>query len=277
MKIAFNETLPQNGLAEDLFLCDKYGYDYIELRIDRLKAYLDSHGIGELRHFFATHSIKPLSVNSVVDINFCDPAGWNRMLEDFIFSCMMCKELGAPYVVVVPTRGEAMQEKTREAVFADSVSVLRKLSDIAAVYGAKIAFEPMGNRLYCVRSIRQGWEIVKAADRENIGLTLDAFNLFTYDGLSDIEDLQAIPPEKIYVFHIDDGENRPVSELDPMYHRLLPGDGIVPVREFVAALRRVGFDHHASLEVFHPKFYEMDGETVIREGYEKTKAILEAV
>ena len=45
LKLGFNEaTCKENSSVEqDLELCEKYGYEYIELRLDMLKDYLKDH------------------------------------------------------------------------------------------------------------------------------------------------------------------------------------------------------------------------------------------
>lgn len=48
-------------------------------------------------------------------------------------------------------------------------------------------------------------------------MSVDAFNLYEYNGFADLEDLRAIPAEKICVFHINDAVDKPVRELNTIY------------------------------------------------------------
>ncbi|MFE9549417.1 isomerase, partial [Bacillus velezensis] len=48
MKLCFNEatTLENSNLKQDLELCEKHGYDYIEIRtMDKLPEYLKDHSL----------------------------------------------------------------------------------------------------------------------------------------------------------------------------------------------------------------------------------------
>ena len=47
LKLGYNEaTCKENSTVEnDLLLCEKYGYDYIELRLDMLQEYLKTHTV----------------------------------------------------------------------------------------------------------------------------------------------------------------------------------------------------------------------------------------
>lgn len=274
MQIYYNETLEKSNLENDLRLCAKYGYEGIEIRIEYLQEYLKTHTAAQLKQALRENGLRPLALNSVDDINFCTASQWDAILERFVFACRMCRELDNPYIVVVPTMSDEMAEKTWEAVFEDSVEVLRTLSGIAAPYGAKLAFEPIGNRKWCVRSIRQAEDIIRAVDRDNVGLTLDAMNLYSYDGLRDMEDLRRIPHGKIFVLHMNDAMALPPQELDPEQHRLQPGDGVIPLKRFCEMLLEQGYEGPASLELFNPIFSQLSPERVMEEGYQKTTALL---
>ena len=139
------------------------------------------------------------------------------------------QKIGNPYIVLVPTMSNAMCKKTEKEIYEDSIKSLRKLSDIATPYGMKLAFEPIGNPRWCVRSLEQCMDIIDAVDRENVGVALDAFNLFLYNKLQNIDSLALVPVEKIFVYHIDDSEDLPLSMLDHC-HRLFPGDGVIPLK-----------------------------------------------
>ncbi len=53
LKLGYNEaTCKENSTVEnDLLLCEKYGYDYIELRLDMLQEYLKTHTVDDLKAF----------------------------------------------------------------------------------------------------------------------------------------------------------------------------------------------------------------------------------
>lgn len=67
MKICFNQatTMKYSNLKKDLMLCEKYGYDLIEIRLDKLKDYLNEFSIESLAHFFNNSKIKPYAFNAL--------------------------------------------------------------------------------------------------------------------------------------------------------------------------------------------------------------------
>nr|WP_173812860.1 sugar phosphate isomerase/epimerase [Dendrosporobacter quercicolus]NSL48615.1 sugar phosphate isomerase/epimerase [Dendrosporobacter quercicolus DSM 1736]SDM38973.1 2-keto-myo-inositol isomerase [Dendrosporobacter quercicolus] len=275
VKLGMNEaTCKENStLEQDLMLCEKYHYSYIEIRLDMLKDYLQRHSIAELQSFFAASNVKPYAFNSIEDINFRTEEQWAKVVELFTFACEAGQKIGNPYIVVVPTMDDAMINKTEQEIFEDSVKVLRKLSDIAAPYDMKLAFEPIGNPRWCVRNLRQCMAIIDAVDRQNVGVAIDAFNLFLYDKLQDMAAIDLVPAEKIFVYHIDDSENLPLAELDHC-HRLFPGDGVIPLAEITQRLHKKGYEGVASVELFRPEYWAMDPDDVFRLAAEKTRKFL---
>ena len=267
LKLCFNEpTCKQNSSVErDLELCEKYGYDHIELRLDMLKEYFKTHTIDDLKAFFAKSRLKPFAFNSIEDINFNTPAQWEKLVQLFTFGCEVAQAIGNPYMIVVTTMGPDMDRKTEQEVFEDSVKVLNQLADIAEPYGVCCSFEPIGDRRWCCNSLRQAWEIVQAVNRDSVGLTVDCINFYMHDKCADLGYIRKIPKEKLFVYHINDCEDLPLRVLDHC-HRIMPGKGCIPVAEISKAVMDTGYGGPVCLELFRPEYWNMDAEEVIKMG-----------
>lgn len=272
-KLGFNEaTCKENSSVEkDLELCEKYGYDYIELRLDMLAEYLKDHTIEDLKAFFAKSHLKPFAFNSIENINFCTPQEWEQLVELFTFGCEIAKEIGNPYMIVVPTVTEGISTKNEQEVFEDSVKVLNELADLAKPYGVKLSFEPIGDRRWCCNSIRQALEIVEAVNRDDVGLTVDCINFYMHDKCADMDIIRRIPKEKLFVFHLNDCEDLPLGVLDHC-HRIMPGKGVIPIKGIIEAVDAAGYDGPACLELFRPEYWGMDAEKVIKMGADAWKS-----
>jgi sugar phosphate isomerase/epimerase len=57
----------------------------------------------------------------------------------------------------------------------------------------------------------------------------------------------------------------------------MPGDGSLPLREFLAEVKRRGYQGALSLELFNRAYWQMDPYEVAKIGLEKMQAIAEAV
>jgi 2-keto-myo-inositol isomerase len=169
--------------------------------------------------------------------------------------------------------GPDMHSMDRDKVFEDSVEVLNKLADIAKPYGVKPAFEPIGDKRWCVGSLDEALRIVNAVNRDDVGLTLDSINLFLYNRLENIDTIDDVPLEKLFVYHIDDCENLPLGTLDHC-HRLYPGDGCIPLEAISEKLHTKGYTEICSVELFRPEYWELDPETVIKTAADKARKFL---
>jgi 2-keto-myo-inositol isomerase len=114
-------------------------------------------------------------------------------------------------------------------------------------------------------------EIVREAGRQNLGVVIDSFHF--YAGGSTIAMIEQLDPELIQIFHINDAEDLPRDQLEDR-HRLLPGLGILPLREIVSAFRRIGYDKVASVEIFRPEYWERDPFELARDAHAATERIL---
>jgi 2-keto-myo-inositol isomerase len=266
--------MKKSNLHQDLILCEKNNYDYIEIRVqDMLKEYLVDHTLNDLKSFFRLNKLKPYAFNSIENINFCSDEEWEERLQLFTFACECANEIENPYIIMVPSMGPEMINKSETEVFNDSIESLIKFAEISKPYGIKLAFEPIGDPRWCVRSLKQCWEIIRTINRDDVGIVLDAFNLYLHNKLADINDLDEVPLEKIFVYHIDDCEDLPLGILDHC-HRKFPGDGIIPIMDINAKLKNKGYDQIASLELFRREYWDMEPSDVIRIGAEKTRRYL---
>jgi len=275
VKLGFNEAtcMKRSSVEQDLALCEKYGYEYIELRLDMLKEYLQRNTVSDLQVFFRSSKLKPFAFNSIEDINFCDSGQYKDLLDLFKFGCEISQAIENPFMIVVPTMGRDTHLRSKQEVFDNSVEVLHKLADIANPYGVRLAFEPIGDKRWCVRSLDQALEIVQTVDRDDVGLALDSINLYLYNKLENIDTIDDVPLDKLFVYHIDDCEDLELGVLDHC-HRLFPGDGIIPLEAISKKLHAKGYDEICSVELFRPQYWEMDPEDVIRIAAEKTKRFL---
>jgi 2-keto-myo-inositol isomerase len=122
-----------------------------------------------------------------------------------------------------------------------------------------------------VQTLELADEIVMKVNRRNVGLVLDSFHFFT--GGSTIKMIDALDPRRLFIFHIDDSENLPLDQLTDA-HRLLPGLGILPLKEIIAAFKRVGYDANASVEIFRPEYWERDPFELAREAKAAVEKVL---
>jgi 2-keto-myo-inositol isomerase len=129
------------------------------------------------------------------------------------------------------------------------------LSKVASPYGVQLAFEFLGFSWCSVRTLTQCWDIVKETDRDNVGLVIDTCHFFT--GGSELSSIDQVAPDKVLILHINDVEDRARDTIEDA-HRLLPGEGVIPLNDILLRLKRIGFDGLCSIELFRSEYWERE-------------------
>ena len=271
MKLALNgATTMRADLATDLWAANAAGFDYLEIWAAKLRHFLKERSTSELRDLFGESGLKPLSINSIEHVTFRDSEAYNAIKQECEELSSMAAAVGCPCIVVVPGRlpkGGA----SRENVVAESIKVLTELCEISSAHGVSLAFEFLGQTDCSVPTLDLAAEIVREVDQKNLGVVIDSFHF--YAGNSTFEMIEALDPELIQIFHINDAEDRPRDELEDR-HRLLPGLGILPLQQMISSFRKIGYDKVASVEIFRPEYWERDPFALARDAHVATKRVL---
>jgi 2-keto-myo-inositol isomerase len=271
MKLALNgATTMRADLATDLQAARAAGFDYLEIWAAKLRAFLKQGSTAELRDLFTSAGLSPLSINSIEHVTFRERDAYESIKRECHELSSIAAAVGCPCIVVVPgrlPRGGA----SREQVIAESVKVLTELCDIAASHDVSLAFEFLGQTDCSVPTLDLAAEIVREADRSDLGVVIDSFHF--YAGHSTLEMIEALDPKLIQIFHINDAEDLPRDQLEDR-HRLLPGLGILPLREMLGAFRRIGYDKVASVEIFRPEYWERDPFALAKDARAATERVL---
>ena len=280
MKISYNEACARDcsTLEKDLVLCEKAGFDYIEIRLDMLRTYLQSHTLDDLKAFFQKSRIKSHAFNAIyLYPEFLserdDPARRDALLDEFLLCCIAGKTIGSEYIIIVPPlqRNPAggpyvgEWEDTRR----ECIRILRQLSDYARPYGMKLCFELVGFERSSVRSIDRADEIVRAVDRDNVGFVFDSYNIYLNGGLNDFSALKKVQAEKIFAVHLMSGDDVPPEERG-QDKRCFCGEGVVDIDSFLCTLQSVGYEGMVSVETFRPEYWALAPEVVIERAYKTT-------
>lgn len=271
MKLGFNGATSMKcaDLPKDVEIARVAGYDVLEIWGTKLREYLDSHSLAELKALFGTAGLRPYSINSIEFITFKKGAEWEKIVDACHDYCRIASAIDCQNVVVVPSPRPA--EISDEEVARESVRVLKELSEIADRYGVRLAFEFLGFDWCSVTTLRQCNEIVETVDRENVGMVLDSFHFFA--GGSELDSIDRVDPKKLLIFHINDAEDMPRKQLQDA-NRLFPGDGVIPLKEIIRRLRRIGYEGVASVELFRPEYWEWDPPKLAQTAREKALKVI---
>jgi 4-hydroxyphenylpyruvate dioxygenase len=126
------------------------------------------------------------------------------------------------------------------------------LGERAAKRGLRVGFEALAWGRH-INDYRDAWEVVRRADHPAIGLVLDTFH--TCARKTDLKPLHAIPSDRIFLVQLADAPWLDMDVLSWSRHfRCFPGQGDMPLVEFMEAVLVTGYDGEFSLEIFNDQF-----------------------
>jgi 2-keto-myo-inositol isomerase len=255
MLLGFNgATTMKADLPADIAAAGSAGFKALEIWAEKLDKYLKEHSLDQLNALFRQSAIFPASINSIEFITFRPQSEFEVIKSRCQELCTWAQELGCDTIVVVPSptpKGGASPDEIQ----VESVRALRELSAIAEPFNVRLAFEFLGFAWCSVRTLGQCWDIVRETDRPNVGLVIDTCHF--YAGGSSLPSIEEVPAEKVLIFHINDVEERPKETIEDA-HRLLPGEGVIPLHDILVRLQGTGFDGLCSIELFRPAYWQRD-------------------
>jgi len=129
---------------------------------------------------------------------------------------------------------------------------LNELGDLAGRYGVRVGYEALAWGRH-VNDYRDAWEIVRRANHPRIGLILDSFH--TLARQSPLGPIASIPGERIFLVQLADAPKLDMDVLSWSRHfRCFPGQGDLPVVDFVRAVAQTGYKGPLSHEIFNDQF-----------------------
>ena len=141
---------------------------------------------------------------------------------------------------------------------------LRELGERAGARGLRVGFEALAWGRF-VNDYRDAWEIVRRANHPAIGIILDSFHTLA-PGFP-TSPIAAIPADKIFLVQLADAPQLDLDVLSWSRHfRCFPGQGNLPVREFMQAIDATGYNGLLSLEIFNDQFRAQSTREVALDG-----------
>jgi 4-hydroxyphenylpyruvate dioxygenase len=140
----------------------------------------------------------------------------------------------------------------------------RELGERAAKRGLRVGFEALAWGRY-VNDYRDAWEIVRRAGHPAIGIILDSFHTLA-PGFP-VGPIAAIPADRIFLVQLADAPQLDLDVLSWSRHfRCFPGQGNLPVSDFMKAIEATGYKGPLSLEIFNDQFRAQSTKEVALDG-----------
>jgi len=156
---------------------------------------------------------------------------------------------------------------TLPAAIDDDARAAADLAEMAARAGARglrVGYEALAWGRH-VNRWRHAWKIVRQADHPALGLIVDSFHTLAVN--DDPAGIAELPAEKLFFVQLADAPRLSMDALSWSRHfRNFPGQGQLPVDDFVRAVLACGYRGPLSLEIFNDEFRAAPARLTARDG-----------
>lgn len=233
-------------------LASQYGFGAIDTHGTEVEQWVDKDGLENVREQLLKHEVTFGAFLLPVEWRYTEAqfqSGLVRLVKDAELSVALgCTNW---WTYVLPATDYDTARFT-----AVSTKRLRICAQILGAYGIRLGLEFIGP--HHMRSMYKNpflWNIpgilewIDAINEKNVGLLLDCFHWYTSEGT--LEDLYQLNVDQVVHVHINDARHVPVKEvLDN--DRLFAGEGVIPVIDFLQALKRIGYNGVIAQEILTP-------------------------
>lgn len=257
MKASIATVCLSGGLREKLEAIAAAGFKSVEIFESDLLSYNGTPA--DVARDMASLGLKPITFQPFRDFEGMPDSQRQKTFDRAERKFDLMQELSCPLLMVCSN------------VSPDSVGGIDRaaadfnvLGERAAKRGLKVAFEALAWGRH-INDYRDAWEVVRRADHRAVGLVLDTFHTFARK--TDLKPLYAIPGDRIFLVQLADA---PWLEMDVLswsrHFRCFPGQGDMPVIDFMTAVQATGYQGDLSLEIFNDQFRAGSPRSVALDG-----------
>jgi sugar phosphate isomerase/epimerase len=251
------QTILYSNINTDIRIAKETGYQAIELHTDKLLRYLDAgYSADDLRVTLKTHGILPACIDILGAVERCAPAERRCLMDEARRLCEVAVTIGCPTIQLNSFCGLA--QRPWDEILKLTAANIADIADLGQAYG--IQFQVEGAAWTPIHSLSQCLQLIETVDRENVGLVIDFWHLWASRETT-LEELARLNKDLIYGVHLADGKRPPEGESwvdEKLLRGFLPGDGDLPMAEWVAAVKATGFDGVVSGEILNDQLWERD-------------------
>ncbi len=246
-------TISQADIITGLACAAKAGFTGYEARVHALQTYAKRTHVSSADAIRESVGLCWLPLNSLEGL-FASPP------EELVFRMHSIANLGSSAgireIILVPGQANVGFQRARE--------LLEKIVAVGSAAGTTCLYELIGFPTHALSSLAQAYRLAQGV---GVGLVLDTFHLAVCAASE--RTIQQLPPKSIGLVHLSDAQvtGKAIEELTDD-DRVLPGEGGLDLGPILAAVRRTGYTGPVSVEVFHPKYNDLEPPLVARMAFQ---------
>lgn len=251
------------NLITSIRIASQTGYDAMEIYTPKLMRYLDAgYSVDDLKEALDAQSMPVVCLNGVKDIERVDEEGREAMLAEIRRQCAIAEALKCPTIQIMPFC--SLQGREWKEIRTLTAKNIAAIADIGKEHGVRFQIEPIAWSPVC--SLGQSLELIDEAGRDNVAMVIDFWHL-VMGGRTTPDEVARLDKSMIYGVHFGDAimPEKGAQWVEEDLRCVLPGDGQMPLAEWIAAVKATGFDGVWSTELISPRHWEWDLWDIARE------------
>jgi 2-keto-myo-inositol isomerase len=264
-QIAINSvSTKQADIEEALKAYAAAGFTQVEFVIPQVKAWLAAapgRTSKDVKALLDKHKMKCIGGFETTLQAFGDPAARKANHALHAANAKLISELsgGAPATIVVGTDGD---EKNN----LDTLKAIGQAArELIGQFPANVALAVEFNWSPVVKSLRSAAIVAEAADHPRVGILFDPAHFHCTP--SKFDDLTEAVVKKILHVHVDDMRDKPGDRSDCNGDRVLPGEGVVGLKNLLGRIEALGYKGSFSIEMFNADLWAMPAGEAAKKMY----------
>ncbi len=258
-------TTMKCDFATDIKAYGQAGFEAVELWLAKVYEYLKDHSLDDAKKLLKDHSLKSVSACYKGGLMLVEGEEKEKSRKEFEEILKICGALETP-ILIVPESSPQCEKGMYEKASAN----MQEAADIAKKYGVTLAMEFLKGSKF-LGSLKTATYLNRKIDRKNVGILFDTFHF--YAGVSKMADIAELKKGEIKFFHVNDVAPEVPRDAWEDRHRVLLGEGVLPLKEICKAVEKTGYTSYASLELFSKKLWAEDPLEVAKKGLASFKNI----
>lgn len=225
------------------------GCTHVEIWLTKLETYLHSHSIKDVQYWLDKTRLTLAVASFQGGLLTTQGEARREAWELFRRRLDLCRDLNIGTIVVACDIPPLLSQPTIERIQVSLVQVAQECGR----RGLRAALEFQSTSAFG-NNLQTAAALVAEVGSPHLGLCLDAFHWHT--GPSKTEDLGYLTANNLFHVQLCDLADTP-RELAKDSHRILPGDGDIPLASLVSRLREINYAGCVSVELMNPKLWQV--------------------
>jgi 2-keto-myo-inositol isomerase len=221
----------------------------IDVWLTKLETYLETHSLQHVQQLWESHRIAVPVASFQGGILASQGEARREAWQLLERRLELCRQLAIETLVISGDIPGPITATTIDRVHAS----LGQAAQLAADRQVRLALEFQATAAY-INNLQTAVAVLEEVNHPALGLCLDVFHF--YVGPSKLSDLGYLSGERLFHVQVSDLADTP-REFATDSHRILPGDGDIPLEPIVDHLRQIDYSGYVSLEVMNPQLWQV--------------------